>query len=152
MMTTDEYADWLRTAQYFTTEEIISNFLKIDRVSRKVYDQSVRECRSEIGKFLRHNIPKMATISVEELEDAVKTHNKLLGLLPDVDKKRAVDSNYKFFLSTTVACSRLEGHQVRMKVEFIKNSELQRARKKCDKAIKKLKPAILAARKAAAAS
>ena len=151
-MTTDEYADWLRTAQYFTTEEIVSNFLKIDRVSRKVYDQSLRECRSEVARFLRFNIPKMATISVEELKDAIKTHNKLSGLLPDVDKKRAVDSNYKFFLSTSVACSRLEGHQVRMKVEFIKNSELERARKKCDKAIEKLRPARQAARKAAAVS
>ena len=151
-MTTDEYADWLRTAQYFTTEEIISNFLKIDRVSRKVYDQSLRECRSEVAKFLRFNIPKMATISNEELKDAISTHKKLLSLLPEAHKKKAVDSNYKFFLSTSVACSRLEGHQVRMKVEFIKNSELERARKKCDKAIEKLRPARQAARKAAAVS
>lgn len=151
-MTTDEYADWLRTAQYFTTEEIISNFLKIDRVSRKVYDQSLRECRSEVAKFLRFNIPKMATISNEELKDAISTHKKLLSLLPEAHKKKAVDSNYKFFLSTSVACSRLEGHQVRMKVEFIENSELERARKKCDKAIEKLRPARQAARKAAAVS
>lgn len=149
-MTTDEYADWLRTAQYFTTEEIISNFLKIDRVSRKVYDQSIRKCRSEVSEFLRFNIPKMATISTEELKDAIDTHNKLLGFLPEVNKKKAVDSNYKFFLSTSVACSRLEGHQVRMKVEFISNSELERARKKCDKVIEKLRPARQAARKAAA--
>jgi hypothetical protein len=149
-MTTDEYADWLRAAQFFTTEEIISNFLKIDRVSRKVYDQSIRECRSEVAKFLRFNIPKMATISTEELKDAISTHTKLLSLLPEVHKKKAVDSNYKFFLSTSVACSRLEGHQMRMKVEFISDSELKRARKKCDKAIKKLRPAIQAARKAAA--
>jgi len=149
-MTTDEYADWLRTAQFFTTEEIISNFLKIDRVSRKVYDQSIRKCRSEVSEFLRFNIPKMATISTEELKDAIDTHNKLLGFLPEVNKKKAVDSNYKFFLSTSVACSRLEGHQVRMKVEFISNSELERARKKCDKAIEKLRPARQAERKAAA--
>ncbi len=149
-MTTDEYADWLRTAQFFTTEEIISNFLKIDRVSRKVYDQSIRKCRSEVSEFLRFNIPKMATISTEELKDAIDTHNKLLGFLPEVNKKKAVDSNYKFFLSTSVACSRLEGHQVRMKVEFISNSELERARKKCDKVIEKLRPARQAARKAAA--
>ena len=147
-MTTDEYADWLRTAQYFTTEDVIRNFLKIDRVSRKVYDQSIRECRSEVAKFLRHNIPKTATISTEELKDAIKTHEELRGLLPELQKKRAVVSNYRLFLKVAVLSDRLHGHQVRMNVEFIKNSELKRTKKRCDNALEKLRPEWHALRKA----
>jgi len=139
-MTTDEYADWLRTAQFFTTEDIISKFLKIDRVSRRVYDQSLRECRSEVAEFLRHNIPKTATISTEELRDAIKTHEELRGLLPEFQKKRAVVSNYRLFLKVAVLSDRLHGHQVRMKVQFIENSELKRTKKRCDNALEKLRP------------
>ena len=147
-MTTDEYADWLRAAQYFTTEDVIRNFLKIDRVSQKVYDQSIRECRSEVSEFLRFNIPKMATISTEELRDAIETHEELRGLLPELQKKRAVVSNYRLFLKVAALSSRLHGHQVRMKVEFIKNSELESIQKTYENAVEKLRPKWHAERKA----
>jgi len=146
-MTTDEYADWLRTANYFTTEDIIRKFLKVDRISAKVYDQSIQECRSEVAKFLRHNIPKTATISTEELRDAIKTHEELRGLLPELQKKRAVVSNYRLFLKVAVLSDRLHGHQVRMKVQFIENSELKRTKKRCDNALEKLRPEWHALRK-----
>lgn len=150
MMTTDEYADWLRTAKYFTTEDIIREFLKVDRISAKIYDQSIRECRSEISKFLRRNIPKAATISTEELRDAIKTHEELRALLPEIEKKRAVVSNYRLFLKVAVLSDRLHGHQIRMNVEFIRNSELKRTKKRCDNAVEKLRPEWRALRKARA--
>lgn len=150
-MTTDEYADWLRTANYFTTEDIIRKFLRVDRVSAKVYDQSIRECNSLVAKFLRHNIPKAATISIEELKDAIETHEELRGLLPEIQKKRAVVSNYKTFLKVAALSDRLHGHQVRMKVEFIKNSQLKRTKKRCDGVLEKLRPKWHALRKERAA-